>query len=188
MGPTRGQLPNQAVGAALGPPPRAAWRRETKPFAVLPCWAGVWGPVARLGLGVCGGRARVCVHLGMSVHGRGCGHRHRAASRCPAESWPRRPLGRTARSSSGDSHPGSLLGRAGQMGLWVDPCQVSWLALPPSGHPQNPGTWGWSGQRAGPPSPRVAKAIVPSGQGAPALWAPPGKWQVLRPYTLYQPR
>lgn len=27
---------------------------------------------------------------------------------------------------------------------------MSWLALPPSGHPRNPGTWGWSGQRQAP--------------------------------------
>lgn len=58
----------------------------------------------------------------------------------------------------------SLLGRAGRS-LWVDLCQVSWLALPPSGHPRRPRTWGWSGQRAGRPSPRVATAIHSSPLG-----------------------
>lgn len=50
----------------------------------------------------------------------------------------------------------SLLGQAGWQAPPVDPCQVSWLILPPSGHPGSPRAWGPSGREG----PRLTKATV----------------------------
>lgn len=69
-----------------------------------------------------------------------------------AEPWPEGPQGRTAGSWADHREgllisPGCRCPRAGQAGASrVDPCQVSWLTLPPSGHPGCPRAWGWSGQ------------------------------------------
>lgn len=97
---------------------------------------------------------------------------------------PRAPRGRTAGVLAPTANPRK--GSNPDCLLWlgwlpwhllVDPCQVSWLALPPSGHPGCPRAWGWSGQRARRQGGRVAKALVLSGRGSPCPTAPPGKQQ-----------
>ena len=65
-----------------------------------------------------------------------------------------------ARSGGGAS---SLQGQAGWRAPPVDPCQVSWLILPPSGHPGSPRAWGPSGREGT----RVTKATVPLLVGGP---------------------
>lgn len=114
------------------------------------------------------------------------------------------------RCQEGSQHPGRTLGlklpRAGQQcpgpttkqglscsrpvylpGAWVDPCQVSWLALPPSGHPQSLRTGGleWT---AGRPDPTVAKAIGSLWVGGTHPLVPSGKGQTSGQRPLGQPR
>ena len=85
---------------------------------------------------------------------------------------PRQNPGPKARPRQNSQSPGrstergrasSLPGQAGWRAPPVDPCQVSWLILPPSGHPGSPRAWGPSGREG----PRVTKATVPLLVGGP---------------------
>ena len=92
---------------------------------------------------------------------------------------PRQNPGPKARPRQNSQSPGrstergrasSLPGQAGWRAPPVDPCQVSWLILPPSGHPGSPRAWGPSGREG----PRVTKATVPLLVGGPTI--PLKKW------------
>lgn len=56
-----------------------------------------------------------------------------------------------------------------QVPSWVDPCQVSWLALPPGGHPQSPRTWGLEWMDCWLTRPQSSQGHKPLRAGAPAL-------------------